>query len=199
MVLAGLGYLWFFPAVNSRNDLPYLRPLVAALILETPVVFFGFVRAGTKCLPQIKSHRHESDTVDFMCKFIEPGTTVQIVSSRFAWARRAEAFTRELARKAEKGALVEIITPQPVDGDIRLPLARAGVLFYLTAETTAPEARFTLINGNRSGAERLAIARGSHPEHQVTVFDNNSGPEIIAMARDMIRKSKELASVRKMG
>jgi len=39
----------------------------------------------------------------------------------------------------------------------------------------------------------LAIARGSHPDHEITIFDNNSGPQIVAMAKDIIRKSKALS------
>ncbi len=49
------------------------------------------------------------------------------------------------------------------------------------------------MNGDRSGAEKLAIARGVHPEHEITIFDSNSGPQIIAMAKDIIRKSRALA------
>ena len=65
-------------------------------------------------------------------------------------------------KKAREGASVEVITPNPVEDDIRNELEQAGIRFFVTNEDTAPEARFTLVNGNRSGAERLAIARGSH-------------------------------------
>ncbi len=68
-----------------------------------------------------------------------------------------------------------------------------GASFIVTNENTLPEARFTLVNGDRSGAEKLAIARGVHPDHVITIFDNNSGPQIIAMAKDIIRKSKKLS------
>lgn len=95
--------------------------------------------------------------------------------------------------------MIEVITPKAVTEDIRKPLHDAGVKFFTTGERDPPEARFTLINGARSGAERLAIARGSHPNHEVTVFDNFSGPQIIAMAKDIIRKSKGLAGGSHMG
>lgn len=97
-------------------------------------------------------------------------------------------------RNYKNGTLLEIITPEEVAADIRQPLNDAGVKFYVTGDTIPPEARFTLVNGHRSGAERLAIARGGHPEHEITIFDNSSGPQIIAMAKDIIRKSKELAN-----
>jgi hypothetical protein len=50
-----------------------------------------------------------------------------------------------------------------------------------------------LVNAGRSGAERLAIARGTHPNHEITIFDNSSGPQIIALAKDIIRRTKALS------
>ena len=78
---------------------------------------------------------------------------------------------------------------------MKIALLQRHFKFYVTKEKNPPESRFTLVDGHRSGAERLAIARGGHPEHEITTFDNNSGPQIIAMAKDIIRKSKELADV----
>ena len=56
----------------------------------------------------------------------------------------------------------------------------------------------TLINSNRSGSERLAIAKGIYPEHEITIFDSYSGPQIIGMAKDIIRKSERIANAPKM-
>lgn len=97
-----------------------------------------------------------------------------------------------LQSKIEKGTRIEIITPNEVPEALRKKLN--GASFIVTKENVSPEARFTLVNGDRSGAEKLAIARGVHPDHEITIFDNNSGPQIIAMAKDIIRKSKELAN-----
>ena len=77
---------------------------------------------------------------------------------------------------------------------IRKPLESAGVRFIVTGESQSPEARFTLIDPDRSGAARLAIAKGGHPNHEITVFDSSSGPQLIGMAKDIVRKSKEIAS-----
>ena len=134
-----------------------------------------------------------------MKNFVTSGSTVQIVSSRLSWIKNSNELFNEIKKKAMEGTLVEVITPKPVEEDIRNELNTAGILFYVTNETTSPEARFTLVNGNRSGAERLAIARGSHPEHEVTIFDNHSGPQIIGMAKDIIRKSKESANATQVG
>ena len=199
LALSGLAYLWFFPAESARSDLPYLGGLVTALILEVVAVILTLARKGFKYLPHVEYHKEEPKTLDFMRRFVASGSTVQIVSSRLAWIKNSPDLIQEVSNKAKGGTLVEIITPMEVDEDIRGPLSEAGVRFFVTGEDVPPEARFTLINGNRSGAERLAIARGSHPEHEVTIFDNNSGPQIIGMAKDVIRKSKELASAIQMG
>ena len=184
--------------MSSRTDLPYLYGLVTSLIIEIIGIVLMLARKGFRYLPDVKNHKHESKTLDFMRKFIASGSTVQIVSSRLTWIKNSPDLITEVIKKASEGTLVEVITPQIVAVEIREPLEQAGVHFYTTRDPLPPEARFTLINGNRSGAERLAIARGSHPEHEVTIFDNNSGPQIIGMAKDIIRKSKELANAGKM-
>lgn len=199
IVLAGLCYLWFYTDNKSISDLPHLKYLLVALIAEVVGVVIMIARKGAKYLPHIECHKKELETLKFLKDFVASGSTAQIVSSRLSWIKNSQELVDAVTNKALEGALVEVITPQPVENDIRSPLENAGVHFFITGENLPPEARFTLINGNRSGAERLAIARGSHPEHEVTVFDNNSGPQIIGMAKDIIRKSKELANAREMG
>ena len=194
LVLCGIAYLWFFSSKSAPSDLPYLDGLVIALILEITAVVLTLARKGFRYLPHVENHKEEAKTLDFMRRFIASGSTVQIVSSRLSWIKNAPDLIAGVRDKAQGGTLVEIITPGEVEEDIRGPLSNAGVRFFVTGEEYPPEARFTLINGNRSGAERLAIARGCHPEHEVTIFDNNSGPQIIGMAKDIIRKSKELAN-----
>ena len=131
---------------------------------------------------------------DIIKKFINSGSSVTVVSNRVAWLKKSEPIKKAITEMAQNGTLLEIITPNEVEQDIKQPLEKVGVNFYVTNDAIPPEARFTLVDGHRSGAERLAIARGGHPEHEITIFDNNSGPQIIAMAKDIIRKSKELAN-----
>ncbi|MDY0281230.1 MAG: hypothetical protein RBR35_11800 [Salinivirgaceae bacterium] len=199
LVLGGLAYLWFFPSQSARSDLPYLGGLVTALLLEVVGVVLALARNGFKYLPHVENHKNEAKTLSFMAEFITGGSTVQIVSSRLAWIKNSPDLLEKIRSLALEGTLVEVITPTEVTEDIRKPLHDAGVKFFTTGEPVPPEARFTLINGTRSGAERLAIARGSHPDHEVTVFDGFSGPQIIAMAKDIIRKSKGLDDGSRMG
>lgn len=198
VVLAGLIRLWFFQSEGLQSDLPHLKYLLILLIAEVITVVSMFARKGAKYLPHVENHKKEEDTLVFMRNFIAGGSTVQIVSSRLSWINNSKDLYEEVIKKAEEGTLVEVITPKEITDDTRIPLTEAGVRFYVTKEEMPPEARFTLINGNRSGAEKLAIARGSHPDHEVTIFDNNTGPQIIGMAKDIIRKSKDLSNAGKM-
>lgn len=199
LALVGLGYIWFSPEASARTDLPYLGSLLTAAILEVIAVVIMLVKKGFRYLPHVENHKTEAVTLSFMKDFVTSGSTVQIVSSRLSWIRNSQELIDAVKKKASEGTSVEVITPNPVEEDIRTDLEQAGIRFFVTNEVTAPEARFTLVNGNRSGAERLAIARGSHPDHEVTVFDNHSGPQIIGMAKDIIRKSKEKSNAQQVG
>jgi lysylphosphatidylglycerol synthetase-like protein (DUF2156 family) len=199
LALAGLSYIWFGCEPSTRPDLPYLGGIITALILEVIAVVVMLAKKGFRYLPHVENHKTEDVTLSFMKDFVTSGSTVQIVSSRLSWIRNSQDLIEAVKKKAREGAFVEIFTPNPVENDIRADLEKAGIRFFVTNETTAPEARFTLVNGNRSGAERLAIARGSHPDHEVTVFDNHSGPQIVGMAKDIIRKSKEKANASQVG
>jgi len=193
LVLGGLAFLWFFADPAKIKDLPYLKWLLGASVVEIIGVVIMFAKKGVKYLPETLVNKEEKDTFKFMKEFISKGSSVTIVSNRISWLNRATEAFDEIRSKAESGTNFEIITPNIAPDNIRLPLSESGAHFFVTNETIPPEARFTLINANRSGAEKLAIARGVHPEHEITVFDNNSGPQIIALAKDIIRKSKELA------
>jgi len=193
--IGALIYLWSQSTTDKGiTELPYLGWLLSAVIAEVVGVVILFAKKGMKYLPEVEINKKEEETLEFMRKFIASGSSVTVVSNRVAWLRKSEPIKNAITDMARNGTLLEIITPDEVDADIKNPLSDAGVRFYVTNEKTPPESRFTLVDGHRSGAERLAIARGGHPEHEITTFDNNSGPQIIAMAKDIIRKSKGLAN-----
>ena len=194
MCLAAVAFTWWPRAQGTpAQDLPYLDWLVGSVVAEVIGVIVIFAKKGVKYLPDVEIDKSEQDTLRFMQNFISSGSSVTIVSNRVAWLKKSEPIARDIGDMARRGTLLEIITPLPVVPEIKEPLEQAGVKFFVTQETQPPEARFTLVNGQRSGAERLAIARGSHPDHEITIFDNNSGPQIVAMAKDIIRKSKALS------
>ncbi|OBQ56764.1 hypothetical protein [Halodesulfovibrio spirochaetisodalis] len=189
LTLVGILYLWF-GAEPTRNELPYLGWLLTVGIAEIFAIVFMYARKGIQYLPEIVINEDEKETFDFMERFISRGSSVTIVSNRISWLQRAPRVLNKIVTRAQTGTGFDIITPSDIDNDLKEQLEQAGVTLFLTEEEVPPEARFTLINGNRSGAEELAIARGAHPKHEISVFDNNSGPQIIALAKDIIRKSK---------
>lgn len=189
MTLAGIGYAWFFA---EAKELPHLEWLIGSVIVEVVAVILMLARKGLKYLPDTQTDKEPEDTLKFMESFISTGTSATVVSNRVSWLVGDDKLISILQSKIEKGTRIEIITPNEVPEALRKKLN--GASFIVTKENVSPEARFTLVNGDRSGAEKLAIARGVHPDHEITIFDNNSGPQIIAMAKDIIRKSKELAN-----
>lgn len=192
--LGALVCLWVSGTSGAAiSDLPYLKWLLGTVIAEVVGVVILLAKKGLKYLPEVEVKKTEAETLEFMKKFIDSGSSVTIVSNRVAWLRKSDPIKDAITEMARNGTSLEIITPTLVAQDIRDPLQEAGVKFYMTSEHTPPEARFTLVNGHRSGAEKLAIARGGHPDHEITIFDNSSGPQIIAMAKDIIRKSKTLS------
>lgn len=193
--LVGLIYLWWgYQDSGHFKDLPYLGWLLGATVAEAAGTVVLFAQKGMKYLPEVKVHETEDEILDFMKSFISLGSSVTIVSNRVAWLRRSSQVKDAIVEMTSNGKSLEIITPVEVGADIREPLEKVGAKFYVTHEDRPPEARFTLVDGDRSGAERLAIARGGYPDHEITIFDNNSGPQMIAMAKDIIRKCKELAN-----
>lgn len=198
LAIGGIIYTWttIYPDETETQvvqffTLPYLKELVALCLLEIIGVVILFVKSGFKYIPQIKNNSNVDETLIFMKEFIGIGTSATIVSNRVSWLIKNESLLKILNQKIEDGIKLEIITPSEVSHQIKSSIV--GAIFIVTNENLPPEARFTLINGDRTGCEKLAIAKGVHPEHEITIFDHNSGPQIIAMAKDIIFKSKELA------
>lgn len=187
--ISGIVYLWFFS--NGASELPYLKTLVGITILEIAAVVIMYAKKGIRYLPEVHINKTEEDTFKFMQNFVCRGSSVTIVSNRISWLNRAPNVLTSIIERAKTGTQFEIIISRDVDGELNKTLKDANVKIYVTDELP-PEARFTLLNENRSGAEELAIARGAHPKHEITVFDNDSGPQIIALAKDIMRKYKSV-------
>src|SRR5262249_7627333 len=134
-----------------------------------------------------------------MSELISRASSAAIVSNRASWLQRSSEFVEALSARARAGGNIEIFTRVPVDQALASQLAATGVQLHTAASSEPPKARFTLINADRSGAEQLAIATGVHPEHEVLVFDSRSGPQIIALAKDITNRlrteSRHAASV----
>ncbi len=185
LAIIGIIVLW----CSGKTDLPYLKTLLSSVVLEIIAVVIALATKGRKYLPDVIIAKEIDETIKFMKGFFKDASSIQIVSNRVSWIFSNEDIKTNLISKAKNGIKIDIFTPKELNGEQILQLN--GINFYVTNEDNAPEARFTLINGNRGGCERLAIARGNYPDHEITVFDSYSGPQMISMAKDIIRKSKE--------
>lgn len=190
LVLAGLTRLWF---VDPTASMPYLNKLVVTLIVEAIASAFVLFRHGMRYRPTTKNCEDTSAFEKFFADFVMNASTVQILTNRLSWVSNSSRMQSLLCDLAKKNRNVQIVTNQKVD--IAPKLIDAGVRIWTMPDgSPAPEARFTLINGDRAGAERLAIAVGTFPEHTVYMFDNNSGPHIVALAKDAFAHASRSAS-----
>ena len=187
LTLSGVAYVWF---INPQAQMPYLHWLLVLTVAEAVGTIMMFGKRGIYYLPDVRKDRDREATFNFMKDFISHGSSVTIVSNRLAWLIDATPVQHKMIELAQKGTRFEIFTAQPVENDLKRKLSAGGVRFFVMNAESTPEARFTLVNADRSGAEKLAIARGTHPNHEITIFDNSSGPQIIGLAKDIVRKSK---------
>lgn len=197
LTISGLAYLWFWH--KRTEDFPYLGWLLSTLIAEVVGVVIMVGKRGLRYLPDVRTNRTAAETSAFMRDFISHGSSVTFVSNRLAWLIDAKEVQEEITKRARSGSRFEVITAQAIDSSLRERLQAVGVQFFVTGLDDVPEARFTLINASRSGAERLAIAKGTHPDHEITIFDSTSGPQIIGLAKDIVRKSKARANATSLG
>src|ERR1700683_2445586 len=190
LTLSGVVYLWF---INPQAQMPYLRWLLSLTIAEAVGAVVVLGKRGIYYLPDVRNDRDRDATFEFMKDFISHGSSVTIVSNRLAWLLDAPHVQDKIVELAQKGTQFEILTVRALEEKLKNKLRVAGVRLFIMNEESVPQARFTLVNADRSGAEKLAIARGTHPNHEITIFDNSSGPQIIGLAKDIVRKSKRTA------
>ncbi|MCW8408911.1 hypothetical protein OQJ13_07995 [Legionella sp. PATHC035] len=185
LTLSGIGYLWFYS--KNTPDLPYLGWLLTICIGEIIALIIGFTQKGFKYLPEVHITKNEEETNKFMENFITSGSSATIFSNRASWLVENEKLLEALNKKIQSGINVEIITNKPLDEKAMKKLSNA-VNFLNTQSSTC--SRFTLINGTRNGSEKLAIAKGNYPEHEITIFDSTTGPQMIGLAKDIIKLVK---------
>jgi hypothetical protein len=193
VTLLGVAYLLWKEPVPTPT---YMEWLIGSCICQTVAVLVFIVRKGVSYIPDIHACRDREKNRRFLKEFIERGSTVQIVSRDISWIQSSDDMQKSIISRSLAGTRIEIFTPQEITDSVRHPLEEAGICFFVTGEDTSPEARFTLINGSNCGAEQLAIAKGSYPHREITVFDSVSGPQIIGMAKDIIRRSKDMANAK---
>lgn len=99
--LSALIYLWWLSTTDSGvKELPYLGWLLTTVIAEVVGVVIIFAKKGIKYLPEVEINKEESETLQFMKKFIDSGSSVTVVSNRIAWLRKSEPIKTEIIKMA---------------------------------------------------------------------------------------------------
>lgn len=186
LTLAGLVYVWF---INRDASLPYLDMLFTSLIVEIIGVCVLVLKTSANFAPKTKTYKSKDEVNEFLKNFALSGSSVEFVSNRATWLTNDKSLQDSLIEKSLEGNYVSILTnyePQNCEN-----LKNSGVEFInnISASYT-PNARFTLINSARQGAEEVAISVGNFPNHKVYTFNGQNSPYIIAMAKDIIALMK---------
>ena len=109
---------------------------------------------------------------------------VEIVSHDASWIESSVDVQKEIKRLVKKSKTVDIWVGKKVNGS-KFKNLGMNVKNY-NSDTYKPNARFTIINRGRAGAEQLAISTGTNKEHEIYIFNNSDHPYMIALAKDIL-------------
>lgn len=181
VTISGLVYIWF---INPGVELPFMKELFSALILETLAISFLLIKNSIDFLPKVKVYKDAKQVNNFLSEFASRGSSVEFVTNSASWLKSDIELQKKLISKAKEKGKITVFSAEKIE-DESLNNSKIN-LIHFTNENYIPKARFTLINSSRQGAEELAIAIGSFPKHKVYIFTGQNSPYIIGMAKDII-------------
>ncbi|BBU34978.1 MULTISPECIES: hypothetical protein [Veillonella] len=193
--------------LNNISRLEYF--IVLVLLLEIIVLvwgysyiipffseaFFGTLTPVIKKIIEIISDRRrisveakvlngEAAINKYILEFFDRASTVEIVSHDASWIESSVDVQKEIKRLVKKSKTVDIWVGKKVNGS-KFKNLGMNVKNY-NSDTYKPNARFTIINRGRAGAEQLAISTGTNKEHEIYIFNNSDHPYMIALAKDIL-------------
>lgn len=193
--------------LNNISRLEYF--IVLVLLLEIIVfvwgysyiipffseAFFGTLTPVIKKIIEIISDRRrisveakvlngEAAINKYILEFFDRASTVEIVSHDASWIESSVDVQKEIKRLVKKSKTVDIWVGKKVNGS-KFKNLGMNVKNY-NSDTYKPNARFTIINRGRAGAEQLAISTGTNKEHEIYIFNNSDHPYMIALAKDIL-------------
>lgn len=183
ITIFGIVYMWF---INPDTELPYMNILFTKLILEGIALILLLARQSIHYLPKVKVYKNSEEVNKFLKEFALRGSSVEFVSNRATWLTSDRSLQEALVQKAEAGYSVSVLTAKEPGCISTIGNSKINFINGIPEEYI-PNARFTLINSSRQGAEELAIAVGSFPGHEVYIFNNRTSPHIIGLAKDIVK------------
>lgn len=175
----------------SQED-PSFNSILPALLAEVVGFFVWHIKNASSLLPQRVIYKNDNKIHKLMTDFIKRGSTICIMSNRMSWLAQADIVYEVLKEKSKKdNCKIEIFIAATEDIPHEAELHEAGVKIYRLKDVDNQRVRFTLINGDRAGAAELAIASGTVPLHEISVFNMKSGPQIIELAKNLVDKARK--------
>lgn len=191
--LVGLAIQWY---LGDEVELPFLRWLLSAVLFEIVAITFAFTKRGMRYIPRIVNAKTETASLEVMSELVSTASSVAIYSNRASYLANSIEFQDALVTAALRGAKVELIIRSiGSQQELLHDLVKRNVVVLLVSNDDIPFARFTLVNEHRTSGERLAIARGSYPAHDITIYDHESGPQVVALARELVRHARKQSVV----
>ena len=152
----------------------------------TPVIkkFIEIISDRRRISVEAKVFNGDAAINKYILEFFDRASTVEIVSHDASWIESSENVQKEIKRLVKNSISVDIWIGKNVNGS-KFKALGMNVKNY-NLDTYKPNARFTIINRGRAGAEQLAISTGTNKEHEIYIFNNSDHPYMIALAKDIL-------------
>lgn len=153
--------------------------IVALIALFRPSSLFG-----VNIRERILEYSDDVSINQYMKDLICSGSTLDIVSNRLRWVSEDEEVRKTILERAQVSSITIYI---PRKNEISKILEDGNVNVNIVKSLgDAPNARFTLVDGNRPGGAMLAIGFGRIPKYKIQEFTEVNYPHVIALARDYV-------------
>jgi len=154
---------------------PYKGTLWSICIVQVLGLVLAWARGG-------RLEKHFSNPIEvnkYLLTFIQGGSDIVIFSNTFAWLD--DKIEHILRQKSSAGHSVVLYAPQLNEKLNRLQGTGIAVRVYKSLNLV-PRVRFTLLDRNRAGSERLAVGQGDPSDFRVSQFRASHDPQVVAMA-----------------
>ena len=178
---------------DNSDFIPYTLKNYRLLVIPVMsffCVYFPINKMIKNHIPEDICCKNRKEIYNFMEQFISTSTSrVTIVSNSLNWLNELEAknVKYEIFKKINAGIQIEIIVSD-IQANLENELKSHHALIY--KRELRPMSRFTVINSSKPNAAKLAIAKGSIPNHMISVYTYNDNSHIIDLALDMICQTK---------
>ncbi len=191
LAFIGIILSWWNP---NLPKLPYLGLFIKLTMVEAAAVVAGIAKGEIKLRPaetgRVFICKKQEKINNFLKKFIERGSRVDIFSGRLSWVAKDPAMKEFLIEKAKTDE-INIFLPEM--NEVAEELKKNSVNVYEYKDIRyIPSAKFTLLNRGRHGGEVLAISSGALPRHRIVEHEAIISPMLTTAASDLVAMVESL-------